>query len=137
MAPTLTHMAKILILEDDENRVEIFREMLGQRHDLTVVDTAQDAIDEIDSDIFDVIFLDHDLGGQTYVAASDMNTGSEVVRNMTRRAVVLSASVVIHSMNTPAAASMQSQLVNAGYHPVHRIPFSKLVSFLDDPGFIV
>lgn len=138
-------MARILILEDDPNRMEIFRVSLEGRHEIVASDNAADFIKLLEDDAADVIFLDHDLGGQTYVAASDVNTGSEVVRFMTRGGDAGFGSfyryhntpIIIHSHNIPAAERMQQNLVAIGYSRVHRIPFSKLVSFLDDPGFIV
>lgn len=133
-------MAKILILEDDPNRVDIFRATLGDRHSLAFTETASAAIAAIDSTSFDVIFLDHDLGGQTHVAASDVNTGSEVVRHLAhvRQDTNLDAPIIIHSMNIPEAQAMQKRLIAAGFRHVYQIPFSQLSkNYLLDPGFIV
>lgn len=131
-------MVKILILEDDPNRVDIFRATLGDRHSLAFAETAAAAIAAINSTPFDVIFLDHDLGGQTYVAESDENTGSEVVRHLAYACGGgRETPIIIHSMNLPAAQAMQKNLLAAGYRHVYQIPFSKLTEYLVDPGFIV
>jgi len=58
---------KILILDDDPNRLYQFCVNLTG-HDTTCVQTAEDCIEKIsNNDPFDAIFLDHDLGGKTYV----------------------------------------------------------------------
>lgn len=133
---------KILILEDDQNRIDTFRTKLS-RHTLFFVSTAADAIAWIRSEAeagaaFDVIFLDHDLGGEAFVNTNNKNTGSEVVRWLTSYQGVLEQPyIIIHSMNHPAAASMQAALEAKGFEFIYRIPFIQLVSkFLDDPSFL-
>lgn len=133
---------KILILEDDKNRIVTFRDKLS-RHTLVFVKTAADAIALIQGEAeagaaFDVIFLDHDLGGQTFVSTADENTGSEVVRWMiTYSGVLQHPYVIIHSMNFPAAIAMEKALVYEDIAFVYRIPFTQLVSsYLDDPTFL-
>jgi CheY-like chemotaxis protein len=130
-------MARILILEDDPNRMEIFRDAFKDRHEIVHVDNARVCIDFLKNDNPDVLFLDHDLGGQTYVAESDANTGSEVVRFLTSNACRWAGPIVVHSCNTIAAQAMEHDLRMAGYNKTHRIPFTTLVQYLYDPGFIV
>jgi CheY-like chemotaxis protein len=132
---------KILILEDDPNRIKTFKAKLGIQHKLTCIDTAEAAIEYLRMEEFDVVFLDHDLGGEQMVDTADENTGSEVVRWLTQtekgnRHVYVT--FVIHSLNTPAAESMENTLK---YHfnkdNVHRINFISLVTnYLDDPSFL-
>jgi len=127
---------KILILEDDHNRIATFRDKLGERHELTIVETAEDAISKLKSDIFDVIFLDHDLGGEVYVSTEDKNTGSEVARWMSQ-AKLNQPYVIIHSLNTPAAASMAVTLKGIDITGCWVIPFTTLVSqHFNDPSFL-
>lgn len=127
---------RILILEDDMNRIDLFGQKLcANQFDITYVTTAAEAIALLDQEEFDLVFLDHDLGGQTYVNTADTNTGSEVVRHMTRPTYLKTPVVIIHSMNEPAAKSMEHALVYEGFE-THRIPFTKLVVHLDDPSFI-
>lgn len=133
---------KILVLEDDQNRIDTFRTKLS-RHTLVFVETAADAIALIQSETeagtaFDVIFLDHDLGGETCIDTKNTNTGSGVVRWMLSYQRTLGQPhVIIHSMNTPAAESMQVNLETNGFDFVYRIPFTQLVSsYLDDPSFL-
>jgi CheY-like chemotaxis protein len=130
-------MLRILILEDDMQRIETFGQKLCvNEHNITYVTTAAEAIRWLDEDEFDLVFLDHDLGGKVYVDTNEKNTGSEVVRHMTQPTYVKSPVVIIHSLNTPAAKSMEHALAYEGYE-VHRIPFTQLVDkYLDDPFFI-
>jgi CheY-like chemotaxis protein len=130
-------MATFLILEDDPARWEIFKmALLG--HDLTIVDTAQAAKDEIAANVYDAIFLDHDLGGETYVSEANENTGSEVARFLAgSTGDILNTPIIIHSMNIPAARGMLSKLQSAGFTDAHQIPFTALVQkYLFEPGFL-
>ena len=91
------HKIKVLALDDDLQRLKYFEYWSMQYDfDLTCVQTAKEAIDclkasefpctdeiadfperEVTGIGFDVIFLDHDLGGQIYVP-SGKETGYEV-----------------------------------------------------------
>jgi len=124
---------KILVLEDDPKRIETFRSTLGQ-HDLVVTTEAADAIKALQENVFDIIFLDHDLGGEAFVAIEDKNTGSEVVRWICNNAN-LSSQIIIHSLNAPAALNMKCKLEKVGL-VAERIPFTSLVEQLYDPRFI-
>lgn len=123
---------KIFILEDDFERIRQFCNWYS-RCNMTITNNVKDAVSaiihaaEID-DPYDVIFLDHDLGGRIYVDTSDPNTGSEVVRKLVETDVLLSnPHFIIHSMNTAAAISMEQALNSTDrFSFVHRIPFNKL-----------
>lgn len=132
---------RIFILEDNLNRIAAFRrKLIG--HDVTVAETAQDAINILGSQknletresLFDLIFLDHDLGGEEGVSPSNRNTGSAVVRWMERERPHCPP-VIIHSHNPGAASSMHKNLKEGGFES-HLIPFSSLLEKLDDPNFI-
>lgn len=110
---------KILVLEDDPNRIEIFKKHLS-KHDTAYTDTAQGAIDLLKANEYDVIFLDHDLGGQTYVDAKNTNTGSEVVRFLVEQDVNgigcnIHATYIIHTMNPDAGKHMRYDLHRLGF----------------------
>ena len=56
--------------------------------------------------------------------SDESNTGMEVVRWLeTHRKEI--GTVVVHSLNTPAAQAMIERLTCAGYHAVH-VPFIQL-----------
>ncbi len=101
---------KILILEDSEIRIKQFLEGLeSDTNVITVKHTAQDCIDCLTKESWDVLFLDHDLGGKTYVATDDKNTGSEVCRWLSNNNVKIRL-IIIHSLNVQGQRTMK-QLV--------------------------
>lgn len=52
---------KVLLLEDSDARIKWFRERVPE-NSLTVVSTVNDAIAAMATNVFDIMFLDHDLG---------------------------------------------------------------------------
>lgn len=121
--------ANILILEDNLDRIEFFREsFLEDDHErVDIVTSAQDAIDELCLRKYDIIYLDHDLGGETYVSEASVNTGSEVVRWMLQnKELVGDPNIIIHSMNIVAAFHMEKDLKQK-FNFVIRMPFIKLI----------
>lgn len=128
---------RIFVLEDDRDRTDVFvKNLVG--HTVVFAETALDAISKLEAYEFDLIFLDHDLGGEQMVGTQGANTGSEVVRNMVRTYQEEAwnwPTTIVHSLNTPAAEAMQRDLETIGVD-VRRIPFTRLVNLLDDPGFL-
>ena len=51
---------KILVLEDDSFRAKFFLEKFGE-HGITITESAYAAIDHLEEEVYDLIFLDHDL----------------------------------------------------------------------------
>jgi CheY-like chemotaxis protein len=102
-------VARILVLDDDPNRLKAFRSILGIGNLLTT---------ELENnEVFDYIFLDHDLGGEQFVN-SDIGTGYEVAKWLSEhKDKIPSSPIIIHSLNGPAAWRMQSLLPNSQYHP--------------------
>lgn len=105
---------KILVLEDSSNRINYFVEKFSGC-DLTITENAFDAILYLKKDVFDCIFLDHDLGDNNgcgidvaVFLSSNMNLNNDAI-------------IVIHSWNVPATASMISFLPNA-----YAIPFGSV-----------
>lgn len=129
---------KILVLEDDPERMKIFHATLGDRHEIKHAETAQECIALLKTYDADILFLDHDLGGETFVDAKNVNTGSEVVRYLTSNACRWAGPIVVHSCNVREAEVMEHNLRMAGYNRTHRIPFTALTQkYLHDPGFLV
>lgn len=124
---------KIFILEDSQNRIAAFRRKLGM-HELTIAETATDAIKILGEQHFDVIFLDHDLGGGEMMSCEDKNTGSEVARWMQGHFEYI-CHIVIHSLNPDGANNMYNMLTGIGL-PCQKIPFTQLNREMDNPLFI-
>jgi CheY-like chemotaxis protein len=111
-------MIKILVLDDDLNRLKIFRERLEKQGVLNAnyVETADEAIEYlmINPD-YDYIFLDHDLGG-TQMVWSETNCGMNVVDYMIANGYPnMKVNVGVHSYNGPRGQEMTARLKDAGY----------------------
>lgn len=113
---------RVLFLDDDHRRITTFREqVMRNEFELTVVETAHECIQALTNGQFDLVLLDHDLGGETFVDSSREDTGMEVVRWI--RATGLPAGTfIIHTMNPVAATTMYFELQQLG-HKVEQAPF--------------
>lgn len=111
---------RVLILEDDPVRIKKFKSiMLGINAKADFTETASDAINKLKQEEYDLILLDHDLGGEIYVATENENTGSAVARWISENPFTYKYPIVIvHSLN-PAGAEYMVSLIP---HSV-RIPF--------------
>ena len=61
---------------------------------------------------WDIVFLDHDLGGQVFVPSSHPNTGYAVAKYMEENSVE-AKQIIIHSMNPAGASNMKTVLPSA------------------------
>jgi CheY-like chemotaxis protein len=101
-------MSTFLFLDDDQNRHDAFRKMVPNGHQTVYVYTAEDAISELAKEAFDVVFLDHDLGGKTFVPSDGPEpTGYTVAKwiqdNQDR---VKIGQIIVHSFNQPGAQNI-------------------------------
>lgn len=102
---------KVLVVEDNSFRVKKFKsELIGCSVDYT--DNAYEAIVLCKEIQYDLVFLDHDLGGREMVSSDDENTGFQVAKNM-KGTINESTFTVIHSANPVGAANMQKELPQA------------------------
>jgi CheY-like chemotaxis protein len=106
---------KILILDDDKNRLKTFvQNFIG--NDVVTKTTAKETIEELDTNIWDAVFLDHDLGGKVFVPPGP-ETGPEVAEWLRDHPYKKPAWIIIHSFNGEAASHMLSILPSAIYRP--------------------
>lgn len=105
----------ILILEDDENRIRIFKHKF-KKHWVITTDIASQAIKYLQTTVFDYIFLDHDLGGQQ-MQWDEQNCGMVVVDYMCNNLLSNKNKVIciVHSYNTPRGIVMKQKLQQVGY----------------------
>ena len=104
-------MSKVLILDDDEIRLECFKKnLIG--HEVVCVTTAKETIDQLANDSWDYVFLDHDLGGQIYVQ-SGPGTGYEVAEWLRDNPDKKPKNIIIHSFNEPGRIKIQSVIPEA------------------------
>jgi hypothetical protein len=119
---------KIFILEDNINRMATFYQLLPVRFPdceivhATTVEEAKRLIDT--SNFWDIVLLDHDLGGRAYVDSSEEETGYQFLKYFKRKKIKFSQ-LVFHSQN-PAGAQNMFDLMPEG----KIIPFPQLISFI-------
>ena len=102
---------KVFILDDDEYRLFEFRQ-IHEGSNVVTVKTAQEAIDILSKDIdYDLISLDHDLGGEVYCSSELENSGYRVAKYLSGKDV--KCKIVIHSWNPAGAKRMHDLLPNS------------------------
>lgn len=117
----------IFVLDDDARRHAWFHSQFP-RDLVHVAATADDAIEILNQDYYDAIFLDHDLLPEHYNATEhdDERTGYAVARwladNPQHQA---SATITVHTRNADAAMRMVELLRRAG-REVDYVPFPML-----------
>jgi len=119
----------ILFLDDSEDRCKRFRSWCPSS---IIVNTADDCIWQLKHNEYDIVFLDHDLGGKIYVNSRDKDCGMEVVRWLAKRNINLNT-IIVHSLNSSAATLMTEKLRKANYN-VSYVPFTILFNMIEDLG---
>lgn len=105
----------ILFLDDDHRRIAQFRSITAKLPcEVTIVETADECIARLGERSFDVVLLDHDLGGETYCDSSREDCGMEVVRWLKKNRGE-HGGFICHSMNAIAATTMYFELASMGY----------------------
>lgn len=110
---------RLLFLDDDENRINRAK-TVWKDHDLAIAKTADEAIKKLKIAEFDVVHLDHDLGGMIYMD-SGPGTGYEVAQYISTMKNPPKF-VVIHSWNSVGAKKMleeMSKVTKVIYEPFH------------------
>lgn len=102
---------KILILEDNDARIKLFKENWSHPLlELTFVEHSYEAIDLLKTNNYHIIFLDHDLEEKQMIYNPE-DCGMRVAEYLGQNPV--SAEIVIHSMNSAAAKLMNRLLPKA------------------------
>ena len=115
---------EILLLEDDISRVIAFKKRLdtsGRDFNITHFERSYDAIEALKVNKYDLVLLDHDLGGRTYVDHTNdkEDCGMRVAEYfMTHPEVVRThGPIIVHSLNGPAAQQMVELIGEAIWAP--------------------
>jgi CheY-like chemotaxis protein len=107
-------MRRVLFLDDYSMRLKWAAEEF-EEDDLVAVTTAAGAIMALDAyGPWDLVMLDHDLGGEVFVDRMRKDCGMEVVRWIVREKPEITE-IVVHSGNQNAAAIMVWALKRSGY----------------------
>jgi len=95
---------KILILEDDPARHKAFRRnLIG--NEVIIVEHTHEAIQFLEEQDWDALFLDHDLGGKVY-CESGPGTGWEVAEWLSKNEERLPQAVITHSFHDLGRANI-------------------------------
>lgn len=110
----------IFILEDNEERIKIFNKYFIDHNIFTAnsVNSAKEVIKK--NKKWDVIFLDHDLGGQIYVNSYEENTGYRFAQYIKENKIKYNQ-LIIHSMNIAGANNIKSILKDGLIVPFFRL----------------
>jgi len=116
-------MTRILFVDDEEVRFTLLkmRDFFPEEAEVCSVNNAIDAITAVRDELWDTIFLDHDLN--TFVDGQEI-TGLDVAKSIIQFAVG-APDCIIHSMNQSAAWRMEKTLQEEGFF-TQVIPFHKL-----------
>jgi CheY-like chemotaxis protein len=106
---------RILILDDDACRHKEFNRRL-MNHTVKNVFEAWEAIEALKTELWDWVFLDHDLYQRIHVTSGD-GTGYEVAKWLRDNPDRQPENIIIHSYNTEGANNMKSLLPKAIIHP--------------------
>ena len=121
------HLPRLLVVEDDQKRIEQFQEWIPEEFLLTFVRSAGRALRVLELDagrVYAGILLDHDLN-QSVAADSELQlSGRQVVARLVQL-INQDVPILIHSINLMGAQSMEKTLVNHGFD-VTRVPFDQL-----------
>lgn len=103
---------KIFILEDDQLRINAFVNAWAGYHDLRVATSVPEA-KQLWAPPYDLVCLDHDLGGEIFVPSEHENTGFAFCKWLTEfvpAADMASTIFVVHSFNPDGAQKMLDHL---------------------------
>lgn len=100
---------KILVVEDSEARLDFFREVFADCQ-LAFASTSRDAAALLDSDVYDLIFLDMDLD-------DGIGRGLEVARSL-QKTKNFFCDVIVHSMNCSIATQVPRVLPGTQLIPI-------------------
>ena len=99
---------RILILEDDPNRVDSFQKCYKD-HEIVTSDQTKEIINLLQTEKWDALFLDHDLGGQVYVPSGD-DTGYEVAKWLELNPQYKPKYIILHTLNPAGRNNMRACL---------------------------
>lgn len=107
---------KILILQDDINRINIFNKKLKNEYNtINITDRAGQAIQYLKNNKYDYCFLDHDLGG-LQMQWNEQDCGMVVVDYLCKTKINIDTMIcVVHSYNNVRGPIMAQKLQSVGY----------------------
>lgn len=121
----IPNLMEVLVLDDREERHKVLIPLLEDNQcGVTSAYTVKEATEALSKNSYDLVFLDHDLGGQEMVKSTfddPGDTGMAVVKHIIDNNINTGL-IICHSLNQPARSNMCSKL-NATGHEAVSIPF--------------
>jgi CheY-like chemotaxis protein len=117
-------MQRILILEDDVNRIVDFKKIT--EYEVVITDRIEKAITLLKSEKWDAIFMDHDLGYR--------KTGYDLAKWMAMNPEFIPTRVYCHSYNPGGIKNIIETIKNAG-HPAYVWNFDSIHDDIRDGVF--
>ena len=121
---------RVLLLEDSMERISWFaKRFIGKVVDYAY--TADQANEFLLKNTYDIIFLDHDLAEEHYVAMYQpldtelSGTGVDTAKFIASNKCSPKAQIIIHSLNSVGSQSIFAILDDAGYN-VQKVPYLEL-----------
>jgi CheY-like chemotaxis protein len=111
---------KIFVLEDDKFRTNFIKQHLKAAFtnpEIIFTDNADEAFKILTKSNFDILCLDHDLGGEVFVNSEEPNTGYQVAKFISENKIKYDKCIV-HSLNYPGAMRMTKLLDRSIYLPI-------------------
>lgn len=110
------------------NRMVLFRRILPNKFPEVEIVHAEDAKEAkkliFKNDYWDIVLLDHDLGGRVYVNSKDENTGYQFLKFFKEKEIKF-GQLIYHTLN-PVGGKNMTSLMPEGKH----IPFPQLINLL-------
>lgn len=119
---------KVFILEDDPERIRWFREYFFN-DEVTFIESCKQA-DQFKPP-YDLILLDHDLGGRQLEDHEDSGT---TFATLIKDKLEDCPFIIIHSYNAVGAGRMRAVLGRGYYAPFHGDMFHDLLAVIDTRG---
>jgi len=116
-------MQTMLFLDDCTKRIESARWQYEGKYDLTVVTNTKECLRYLCRQEWDILSLDHDLGGVDFQDPDDKTSGMEVVRYIAKTAWPTQFKIPeiwVHSSNLFAANQMINLLIMGGIMAFYR-----------------
>lgn len=121
---------KILILEDNEERIAVFQAACAALSaEVRVWRNAHRMVAEVEQELAtaDMLSLDHDLNED---AGEDAGCGMDVVRDLAKRNP--SCPVILHTSNTAASWSMLNELKEHGWEVRRVAPVTMSANWIEE-----
>lgn len=107
---------RLLILEDNPQRMDAMKKKIHGDAVVVVVETVEQAKKMLAEHKWDIVSLDHDLGGQEMLD-SGLGTGYEVALWLKEHPEHQPPEIWLHSLNPVGRKNMANQLPNADECP--------------------